>query len=379
MPKTTNPLLKRKSTASPLKSSARKPSNAPEERLDDTGTIPSLAPQRVSQDVQNLIRYIHAHAFEEIPERAAGMGSERISEVLRFRQRLPRIVSIAHLHALSASATATERELAGLIARGVVRKVVIPGRGKGGAAVGEGVVLVEDWKTRVREEADLDDEVKEKYLALMDANPTSQTAQTTDLSKDEVRSLVQSGFLTSPAALSSGTSNLFASTGTSSLSSISSSGHKAPTGSLAAIGGAAAIHDSGGSGSMLATSATRPSSLNKVQSQTMTFAVPSTGAYLKLLTTARTQLVALLRQLSPRYKEATWDLLWEKWDGNTPTDAASKKKRERGEWTGVLPGKTRKWREFWGVRFEWVVAEAVGAGVVEVFDTGVGVWAIRAI
>ena len=307
------------------------------------------------------------------------MGSERISEVLRFRDRLPRIVSIAHLHALSSSPTATERELAGLIARGTVRKVVIPGRGKGGAAVGEGVVLVEDWKARVREEGSLSDEIKGKYLQLIDSNPTPQTAQTSTMSKDEVRELVQAGFLTSPTALSSGATNLFAAPGTSSLSGVSQAGHQAPTGSLAAIGGAAAIHDSGGSGSMLATSATRSSSLNKIQGQTMTFSLPSTGAYLKLLTTARAQLLALLRQLSPRHKEVTWDLLREKWDGNTPTDVASRKKRERGEWTGVLPGKTRKWREFWGLKFECVVAEGVGAGVVEVFDTGVGVWGVRAI
>ena len=381
MPKTTNPLLRRKSTASPLKSPARKPSTVPEERLDDAGTAPSLAPPRVSQDVQSLIRFIHANAFEPIPDRAAGMGSERISEVLRFRERLPRIVSIAHLHASSTSPTATERELAGLIARGTVRKVVIPGRGKGGAAVGEGVVLVEDWKARVHEETDLSEELKEKYLALMGANPASQTAQTSTMTKDEVRNLVQCGFLTSPAALSSGMTNLFTAPGTSSLSGISTAGHQAPTGSLAAVGGVAAIHDSGGSGSMLATSSTRPShsALNKMQGQTMTFALPSTGAYLKLLTTARAHLLALLKQLSPRYREATWDSLREKWDGNTPTDAASKRKRERGEWTGVLPGKTRKWREFWGLKFEWVVEECVGAGLVEVFDTGVGVWGVRAV
>lgn len=379
MPKTPNPLLRRKSTASPLKSSARKPSNAHEERLDDTGTVPSLAPARIAQDVQTLVRYIHANTFEPIPDQAAGMGSGRISEVLRFRQRLPRILSVAHLHALSSSPTATERELAALMARGTVRKVVIPGRGKGGAAVGEGVVLAEDWKSRVREEDSLPDEVKEKYLALMDANPTSQTTQTPTLSKDEVRDLVQHGFFTSPAALSANLSNLFAAPGTSSLSAISTAGHQAPTGSLAAIGGIAAIHDSGGSGSMLATSSTRPSALNKVAGQTMTFSLPSTGAYLKLLTTARIHLLTLLKQLSPRHREATWDFLREKWDGNAGNDAASKRKRERGEWSGVLPGKTRKWREFWGLRFEWVVEEAVGSGLVEVFDTGVGVWAVRAL
>ena len=49
--------------------------------------LPSLH-RRVSQDVQSLIRYIHANAFEPMPDRAAGMGSERISEVLRFRAEI---------------------------------------------------------------------------------------------------------------------------------------------------------------------------------------------------------------------------------------------------------------------------------------------------
>ena len=126
---------------------------------------------------------------------------------------------------------------------------------------------------------------------------------------------------------------------------------------------------------MLASRDSRP--MKVVPGQTMTFSLPATGAYLKLLTNARQHLLALLRALSPRHKEATYDLLREKWEGNTPTDAASKKKRERGEWTGVLPGKTRKWREFYGLRFEWVLAECVGSGLVEVFETGSVGWAVR--
>ena len=296
------------------------------------------------------------------------MGGERISEVLRFRAALPRIVSLAHLLALSGSRTATERELARMVAGGAVRKVVVPGRGKGGGVVGEGVVLAEDWKRSVREEQGLEEGVKEKYVALLDAWPVSATAPVTSFEDDEVRQLVQAGYFTSPSALASGASALFAPAGSSYLSHLSASGSKAATGSLAAVGGLGAVHESGGSGSMLATSATRtklPSS-----SQQMTFSLPATGAYLKLLISARNHLTILLKQISPRYKEATRDLLEEKWDGNVPNDATSRAKRARGEWADVLPGKTRKWREFCGLRFEWVLAEAVGSGVVEVFETG---------
>ncbi|KAK4542049.1 hypothetical protein LTR36_007080 [Oleoguttula mirabilis] len=379
MPKTTNPLLRRKSsspfaTLQRKKPGSRKSSLAEKEdaseRLDDTGLTPSLAPEGIRQDVVSLIRHIQQTTWEDVPDRAAGMGSERISEVLRFRKGLPRIVSVAHLHALSVSTTQTERELSRLVAQGVVRKLTIPGRGKGGAAVGEGVVLVEDWKTNIRSgESGVDEELADKYILLMNTHPTSPTTPTTALTSDDIRQLVTLGYLTSPSALSSAPGNLFAAPGTTSLLNISTAGTKAATGTLAAIGGRGAIHESGGGGSALATRDNRPSYSHSSQTE-MTFSLPGTGAYLKLLTEARLHLVFLLKQLSPRHKEATRDLLREKWEGNTLNDAASRLKRARGEWNGVLPGKTKKWREFYGMEFAAILAECVGSGVVELFETG---------
>jgi hypothetical protein len=34
-----------------------------------------------------------------------------------------------------------------------------------------------------------------------------------------------------------------------------------------------------------------------------------------------------------------------------------------------MPGRTKKWKEFQGLEFGWVLQEAVGAGLVEVFET----------
>ena len=45
-------------------------------------------------------------------------------------------------------------------------------------------------------------------------------------------------------------------------------------------------------------------------------------------------------------------------------------KRMRGEFTGVLPGRTKKWKDLYGMRFRWVLEEAIGAGLIELFDTG---------
>lgn len=41
----------------------------------------------------------------------------------------------------------------------------------------------------------------------------------------------------------------------------------------------------------------------------------------------------------------------------------------RGEFVGVLPGRTREWREFDGLAFDFVLREALAAAVVELFET----------
>jgi hypothetical protein len=382
MPKaTSNPLLRRKSS-SPFASLQRsKPTNArktsaadKEERLEDTGLVASLAVKNVRQDVLSLVRYIQSRAFDDVPDRGAGMGSERTSEVLRFRKAIPPIVTLAHLHAISRSSTETERELVRLVAENKARKLTVPGRGRGGAAVGDGIVLVEDWVQRVRDDEALDAEVKEKYISLLLTHRTSPTTPTTSLSDSEERELVNAGYLTSPNALSSMLGDLFMPPGSSnSLASVSSAGSRAATGTLAAVGGAGAVHDSGGSGSR----GIRSSGLASSKEREMTLALPGTGIYLKLLVAARQHFLHILKSISPRHREATMEILKEKWEGNTPNDPVNRLKRERGEWAGVLPGKTKRWREFYGMRFECVLAECVGAGLVELFDTGAVGMAVR--
>ncbi|KAK5112952.1 hypothetical protein LTR62_003774 [Meristemomyces frigidus] len=345
------------------------------ERLQDTGLTPSLAPRCVPQDVLSLIRHIQAETWHEIPS-IAGMGSQRISEVLRFRDSLPPVVSVAHIYALSTSATVVEREMVDLVRQGILRKVVIPGRGKGGSAVGEGVAVVQQWKDRVRRCEQLDEHVKNEYVRLMDIASASATTTVKTLEKQDIAALVHTGFLTNPGASASSTPfNLFASPST--FTTLATAGHTAATGSLAAIGGANAFHDSGGgSGGTLASPSSR-NTKSGIAAPDMTFSLPHTGAYLKLLTTARLHLLTLLKQLSPKHKECTMEALREKWEGNVLGDGISEAKRSRNEFRGVLPGKTKAWREFYGVRFGWVLEEAGGGGVVEVFDCGVGVLGVR--
>lgn len=97
------------------------------------------------------------------------------------------------------------------------------------------------------------------------------------------------------------------------------------------------------------------------------------GPYLRLVTSARQQLVSLLSKISPKHKEAPLSVLRERWDGGAAseyTPVRSSTRSVRGEFDGVLPGQTRKWKQYYGLRFEWVLEECVGGGIVEVFDTG---------
>lgn len=92
--------------------------------------------------------------------------------------------------------------------------------------------------------------------------------------------------------------------------------------------------------------------------------------HIKLLVDARTHLLALLKK--SKFKEAPLDVLRERWDGGVVAGNGEReeRKRARREFVGVAPGRTRKWRVFHGMRFEWVLEECVGAGLVEVFETG---------
>ncbi|OJJ42987.1 hypothetical protein ASPZODRAFT_104338 [Penicilliopsis zonata CBS 506.65] len=101
----------------------------------------------------------------------------------------------------------------------------------------------------------------------------------------------------------------------------------------------------------------------------VSLSLPNTGPYLRLLSAGRNHLVALLRKSS--YNEAPLELLRDRWDGAVESERSfSVAKRARGEFAGILPGKTKKWRELYGISFRWAVEEALGAGVIEIFDTG---------
>lgn len=111
--------------------------------------IASLADDLNFRDVPQYMEYIRNRMFSDMPEKA-GMTSTRIAQVLNFRKRLPPFVTIAHVDALSKSSTMIEREISELSRAGVLRRVTIPNRGAGAAAVGDGIASVREWQALVR-------------------------------------------------------------------------------------------------------------------------------------------------------------------------------------------------------------------------------------
>ena len=171
---------------------------------------------------------------------------------------------------------------------------------------------------------------------------------------------MHAGFVTVVHAISK-TMNMFAKPEDGAAGTVISiaSVSKAASGSLAAVGGLGAIHTAGGG------SAGR---IGRIvgSSQEFQLSLPGTGAYLALLSAARSHLMDLLAK--SKYREAPLSLLRERWDGGIATNF--KRSTSRNPFGDLLPGRTRKWKDYYGLRFDWILAECMGAGMIEIFETG---------
>ncbi|KAF2665901.1 hypothetical protein BT63DRAFT_43469 [Microthyrium microscopicum] len=314
-----------------------------------------LAPGLVSDSVEAILKYAPTHMFSDVPQRAAGMNSTKISTVLNFRLTLPRIVSTAYVHALRGSPTSTEREIASLIARGIVRKITIPGRGLGASALGDGLVLVEDWIALVQSYDNLDPNLKEKYIKHL----RDETEH--PLLPNEIKTLAQNGFVTAKSMMPTN-SETFLRVGPSSLGSLNyvgTAGTRHAAGSDGAVAKSSVQYAVGGT---RAANRLQPSSSSLLFPHTVS--LPNVGPYLKLISESRDHLLTFLLKLP--YKSMPLSRLKEYWDGGVvANDSLSVPERR-----GVLPGRTKKWRDFNGLKFEYVLAECIGSGLVECFRTG---------
>jgi len=317
--------------------------------------VQALATDLVLRDVAQAVLYVKGKMWSSMPRERTGMNAQRIAEVLNFRKNLPGLVTVAHVQALLNSATAVEREIVELVRGGVMRKIVITGRGERG----EMLIMMKDLEEMVRSCA-VEEDIQERFLKVLRDNPTALGIQKGWVSADDAKAWMQAGFLTAATPVW-GTTEIFSSPGeasrgtATSLNSIS----RAASGTLAAVGGHGAVHAAGGSGGGARNSGT----------VNFTLSIPGAGSFLKLVAAARLHLVSLLSK--SKYREAPQALLKERWDGGVEVgDAGTTARRNRREFDGVLPGRTRKWKTFYGIGFDWILGECVGAGLVEVFETG---------
>ncbi|OBT98832.1 hypothetical protein VE01_03345 [Pseudogymnoascus verrucosus] len=332
-------------------------SSDPTARLPDAGLIHTLLTDLTLRDVPQAILHITTHTFTPIPPTRSGLSSTRTAEILNFRRALPPVATVSHVQALLHAPTAVAREIAELTAKGTIRKLVIPGRG----GAGELLILTRDLEGLINSSTTLDDAVKAAYIKLLREQPTALKLPRSSLSQDAARQLMQAGFIT--AATPTWTAaDVFSAPGQgargtlASLTSIAS----AARGGVGKVGNEGVVHAAGGSGGRAGSSAGGMGDYS--------VSVPNVGAYLKLLTSARTHLVGVLGKT--RFREMTEEGLRERWEGGVEgAGRGSEARRDRGEF-GVARGRTRWWRVFWGVEFGWVVRECVGAGMVEVFETG---------
>ena len=320
-----------------------------QDKLEDLGLTRVLRDEPSPSDVIQAMRHVRGRMFSAVPSR--GFNSTRTAEVLNYRVSIPPFVTTGHLNAVLDAPSKVEREVVELLGQGKVRKVRVERRG----TMGEAVIESRELEGIVRR-ADLSEETKDRFTAFLRANPMTQTMPRTAVSNTQGDELVRAGFLTSPTQATPATTLQVRPEDRTTLTSIRHVSQFA-SGTVSAVGGRGAVHLAGGSGGS-AAGLTRSSSSSS-ELWDLRLAVPGHGRYLKLAGAA----VDWVR-------EALGGTRW----GEAPEEWL----RERFEAGGLYGA---RWRGFWGLEWEWVLGEAVGLGVVEVFDTrsvGRGVRALGA-
>ncbi|KAL4925449.1 Stk19 family serine/threonine-protein kinase [Aspergillus undulatus] len=329
-------------------------SGADDHELDfDYGPLPDLGlsrhvPETTPVDsVLAALKHVRDNMFDELPARA-GMKSTRIAQVLNFRRSLPPLVSVAHVHTILDAPTKVEREIMQLATAGKIRRLIVPGRGNDAAGLGDCLVPSEDWEGLVRE-SKLAEALKEKFIAVLGRIGNTCAVPAAAFAASEYTALFRAGFLVTSSALAKGTSSV------PSLPDLPTA-----TPFIAASRSGSTIKPSSDSVELAST---------QFQTSTLYLSLPNTGPYLRLLGAGRDRLMKLLRKSAS--SETPLTLLRDRWDGAIESERSfSVAKRARGEFAGILPGQTHKWKHLYGMSFRWVLEEAIGAGLVEIFDTG---------
>lgn len=377
----------RRSSSSPLggakrtKSTARKHSLAKaldndsnddtedeDQWANGTGKIACTLMIASARDVMSAMQHATSSVFCDLPDRA-GMNSVRIAEVLNFQKSMPPLVSLAHVHALISASSKTEREIQALSSRGRIRRLKIAGRGNDVSGLSEVLIGSSEYEILVRKSG-LSAETISLFLDALSQNPRASTISSRSLRSVHTTTLTRAGFLV--GASLSGTRNL--SLSGSSLVSMPTVSRSA-SGTSAAVGGEAAFEQLGGVG-VHKRSGTEP--YLEGRGLELALSVPNIGPYLRLISAGRNHLLDLLK--SSKHKQAPMYLLRERWDGAVDSDSrVSTAKKLRGEFSAILPAKTKKWKDLSGLSFDWALEECLGAGLIELFETHSVGYGVRAL
>lgn len=301
------------------------------------GTARLLAEDLTLRDFVQAMRYIRTRMFRPVPER--GIHSTRTTELLNYRATMPPIVTAGHIHAVLNAPTRTEREAAELLGRGIIRRVRLERRG----GQGEAFIETSSLKDMIRQTSGLSEEAQDKFIGFLKANPTAQILPAGTLSEAQADELIRGGFLTSAMHNNPGSTLHVRPEDRTTLTSIQRISRHA-SGSVSAVGGPNALHLAGGGGG--APNITHYSSSSS-SSTDLKIAIPGHGRYLKLAASG----IDWLREALGKTK---WGECPESW------------LKERFEGGGLYGP---RWKEFCGVEWEWVIGEAIGLGVVEIFET----------
>jgi hypothetical protein len=202
-----------------------------------------------------------------------------------------------------------------------------------------------DLENMIRKATSLSPSARDTFLSFLAENPLAQDVPKGLLSVQELRELQQEGFITTRMHINLGSTLHIRPEDRTTLTSIQRVS-QAASGSMAAIGGSNAIHMSGGGGGGGGGSSRGSASVSD-DGMSYRLAIPGHGRYLKLAEAA----VDWLREALAKTKWGEGPEAWLK---------------ERFEGGGLYGP---RWKEFSGLQWEWVLGEAVGLGVVELFDT----------
>ncbi|GAB0132185.1 hypothetical protein EsDP_00000628 [Epichloe bromicola] len=346
--------------ASPRKTTSQRRSKPRDEdilfrdKFTDLGSLSVLEDDESLRlrDVVQAMRYIRSHMFTAVPE--TGLTSTRTAEMLNYRASVPRLVTTGHVNAVlkGTPPSRVEREVAELVGKGILRKVRVERRG----AAGEALIEMDDMERLLRK--GVSDGTATAFLDHLRGNATAQTIRVGPgdctnhgsmrgeggpLAPGQVDELVRAGFLTSCSTAVPGNTLHVRPEDRTTLTSIEHVSRFA-SGTVSAVGGQNAIHLAGGGGGGGAANGQR----RDAEVSSFRIALPGHGRYLKLADGA----VDWVREALGR---TTWGEGPEAW------------LRERFEGNGLYG---TRWKDFWGVEWEWVLGHAAGLGVVEVFDTG---------